>query len=89
MFGHRNPGDPHRNIYDLYRKLRYYRNLRWPIFQFMLHRKPDYHHRSKLMSTVNYGGAVIYGGAWTQMCNCHVLFGLGVSFGIILIIDGS
>ncbi|MFS7987531.1 hypothetical protein Hanom_Chr11g01024091 [Helianthus anomalus] len=46
-----------------YRKLRYYRNLRWSIFHFLLHRKPDYFHRSKLKSTVNYGGAVIYGGA--------------------------
>ncbi|KAJ0845664.1 hypothetical protein HanRHA438_Chr10g0442501 [Helianthus annuus] len=46
-----------------YRKLRYYRNLRWPIFSFMLHRNSVSPHRNNLMSTVNYGGAVIYGGA--------------------------
>ncbi|KAJ0795084.1 hypothetical protein HanPI659440_Chr04g0146461 [Helianthus annuus] len=54
----------------------------------MAHRNTDYLHRKRIKSTVNYGGAVIYGDGCVKKCNCHIKLVLMVSFHIFPIIVG-
>ncbi|XP_022019297.1 uncharacterized protein LOC110919334 [Helianthus annuus] len=52
------------------------------------YRNSDNMHRKPFMPTVNYGGAVIYGGGCDQMCNCLIKLVFMMSFQGFSSLDG-